>query len=349
MKFHSFVCATAVAMAACGGVGIDDFQEKLGEAFCKNAVECGQAPDQASCEAALQLESRFFETVVAKAKAKVITYDSGLGSDCIDSYATAGCAFTGFHSDTDDPCADMFVGTVAVGGACTISLECANQGICEATDPNCDPDVTCCPGTCMATPAAVPIGGNCATAPCETGYCSSVTDICTVPLATAGAACTDFDACANPMYCNVFAASPTCVAPAARGATCDPNMLLPCIDSRDYCDALTTKCTPNVAVGQACGGTNEANCIGYADCGPSMTCVAFALAGAACPTGDDSACLGDLDCPSGTCTLPPAQAACSRIDDSDMSEPPVSSPELRSTARTLGDPMQAPWLRRSKR
>lgn len=348
MKFHPFVCVTVVAMTACGGVGIDDFQEKLGEAFCKNAVECQNAPDLASCQAALQLHSRFFETLVAKAKAKVITYDSDLASQCIDNFATAGCAFSGFHSDPEDPCADMFVGTVATGGACTISLECANGGICEATDPNCDSDVTCCPGTCMAVPT-VPLGGNCSTASCETGYCLSTNDTCTAPIATAGAPCTDFDACANPMYCDVFATSPTCVTPAARGATCDPNMLLPCIDSRDYCDAISKKCTANVAVGQTCGGTNEADCVGFADCSPAMTCVALSLAGAACPAGDDAACLGDLDCPTGTCTLPPSQAACPRIDDPGTSEPPVASPEPRSTARLLGDPTHAPWLRRSPR
>jgi len=314
----------AVAVAACGsGVSIDDFQSKLADAFCKNAVECQQAPDLTSCKAAIQVKSRLFETLVAKVKSKVIAYDADKAGECIDSITTASCAFTGFRGEASNPCQETFAGTVAANGACTIDFECASQGICVQTDPNCDSDLMCCPGTCRAATPTVPLGGDCTNANCDyTGYCSSATNKCTAPLTTAGASCDEFDACANPMYCDLFATTPTCVTAAARGATCDPMSLIPCADSRDYCDATTMKCTANVAVGQACGGTNEASCVGYADC-TNMICVALALAGGACTAGDDSSCLGDLDCPSGTCTLTPPQTACARTEADPAPRKPV--------------------------
>ena len=87
-----------VALAACGGVSIDDFEAKLVDAYCKSAVTCGDMPDVATCKAATTFKRRGFETLIAKAKAKVIKYDDGKGADCIDSQAEATCTFDGFHT-----------------------------------------------------------------------------------------------------------------------------------------------------------------------------------------------------------------------------------------------------------
>jgi hypothetical protein len=341
MKFHSLMCVVVVAATACGddSVEIGDFQARLADAYCKNAVTCQNVPDMASCKAAIQLKSRLLETLVARVNTKVIKYDGGKAAECFDYIDSAGCAFTGFYPEAN-PCDTVFTGTVAAGGACTISNECAADGTCERTDPNCDPQTTCCPGTCKAAPTLVALGGDCTSLPCvDTAYCDSTTNKCTAPITTAGAACTDFDACANPMICDVFATAPTCITPAARGATCDPMALFGCADQRDYCDTTTTKCTQNVAIGTACGGANGATCIGYADCNTNMVCVALGLAGAACTTGSDSSCLGDLQCPSGSCTLPAPEAACR------FGEAPATTPQPPvATARRLTKRTKLEWM-----
>jgi hypothetical protein len=334
MKTHWLI--VFVVSACGGGVGLDDFETKLVDAVCKNAVECKDAPDLASCKASLQIKNKTLETLIAKSKSGVIKYDSDQASVCIDSIATAGCTFEGFHV-AESPCNTVFTGTIATAGACVTDLECAGDAYCNQTDTNCDPSTACCAGTCMAIPAEAQIGGDCTTARCvDTAFCDSSTNRCSALVATAGAACTEIDACANPMICDVFAASPTCVTPAATGATCDPMTLLGCGDFRDYCDAISLKCTARLLPGGACGGTNDASCVGYADC-TNMVCVALSTAGGTCTADGD--CLGDLECPTASCVLPPAQTACPRLEEPTTSEPPVSTARRAPTR-----PSRLDWL-----
>ena len=341
---RTLICFT-VALAACGGVGINDFESKLVDAYCKNAVTCKMMPDVATCKAATSFKTRQFETLIAKSKTKVIKYDDGKGADCIDSVETQTCTFDGFHT-APSPCVDAFAGTVAAGGACAIDNECAGGGTCVPTDMTCDSRTACCPGTCKAAVPDVAIGGDCAAANCvSTAYCASATHTCTALITTAGTACKDIDACSDPMYCDILQASPTCIAPAAEGATCDPMLLLPCADNRDYCDETTKKCTLRLAIGGACEGANGALCVGYATC-TSMTCAARVTAGGACTLDMQgfSNCLGDLDCKTNACTLPPAEAAC-RVGDTSLPSP-VPSPAPVSARKQRPGPFD--WLNASR-
>ena len=94
-------------------------------------------------------------------------------------------------------CAPFLVGTVAPGGACIVSTECADSGLCQPTEPTCAQQ--CCPGTCIAPAAPIPVGGDCSTPQpnqsCATGsFCLRATSgaplTCVVPGMTAeGGAC----------------------------------------------------------------------------------------------------------------------------------------------------------------
>lgn len=301
------------SLAACGGgVSSHDLVNELRSAECDNEVQCGNMPDKASCEAALALNSSDVLTTLADIDSGLIKYSDDTAGQCIDDIRNEGCTASGF-AKIGPSCANLFQGTVANGGACTISEVCASHGSCNHTDPNCDTTTACCAGTCQVEMTAV-IGGDCSMATCpDKAFCDQMTMKCATQLTTAGATCTDFNQCAPPLYCNAdFTMTPimgTCQVPPATGATCSPNTFPNCDDERDYCDTGTMKCTRAVAVGQACNGTNGANCVGYADC-VSGTCVAKVKIGATCMSTGGATCLGDGQCTSAACTLPPAGMVC---------------------------------------
>jgi hypothetical protein len=329
MKFRPLFYVMVAALSACGGddgISIDQFPSRYADAACANVVTCKKAPDVATCKASIQIQTRAFETLVAKVKAKTIKYDASKASACISFIESASCSFTGFHSQPVDPCPTVFTGTVAAGGACIINEECgSNSPDCTQTDSTCDPTTTCCAGTCggSATPPLAALGSDCTNADCvDTAYCDS-TKKCAAPIAMPGAACTEIDACANPMLCDLVATNHTCITPAAHGATCDPMALLPCSDERDYCDTTTKTCTSNVAVGQACGGSNGAQCIAFSDC-TNMLCVNRPAPGGTCtvdPQTQMGNCLNGNPCTNGQCMLPPPEAACTHTQKPSWSHP----------------------------
>ncbi|MDQ3366478.1 MAG: hypothetical protein M3680_13715 [Myxococcota bacterium] len=308
------VWVVCVFAAACGGGGLspDDLADEVAGASCDQAVRCESVPDRASCDAAVQVEDRDLLTILGAVDDGTIKYDKNAAADCADFIGDASCSFAGFN--TENPCQDIFEGTVPAGGACFLDLQCAGFGECVQTDENCDSELACCPGTCMGTFSESPIGG-----PCDddlhfcgpSAYCveaASGAGTCTALLA-AGAACTELDSCVNPLYCNLnfTTGTGTCKAAAPTGGSCSRMDLLPCADSREYCDATTSKCIKRVAVGGACG--TGISCVGYASC-INMVCVSDLKAGEACQAETGPDCLGDLECIGGTCQIPPVGASC---------------------------------------
>lgn len=299
----------AASAAACGsdGVSIDGFDDAYLDAYCEYQVRCQYQPSVAACKASEALNDSTFLTVVDGVRGGTISYDEEQAGACIDEIRDASCAFEGFH--TTSACS-MFTGNVDFGGACFVSAECASDASCVPTDANCDPDVTCCPGTCGMGTAPVPAGGTCGeNDTCVDGtYCkpgAGDTGTCTALITSVGAACDSFVACANPMICDVFAASPTCIRPAGSGEMCDLESLIPCADSREYCDPATMKCAPAAAVGASCA---TADCVSFASC-INDTCQADVEAGGTCSDATPD-CLGSLECTNGTCQLEPAGMSC---------------------------------------
>jgi hypothetical protein len=294
-----------------GGVSIGALPDELEDAQCKNAVACQGIADKMTCENAIDFDNEDYRTIKAGVDDGTIKYDADKAGDCVDSFGNTDCSFAGFHDE--NPCEDIFTGTVATGGACVIDEQCANGGECVVAG-SCDPEVTCCTGACMGSLLESPVGGPCGDethvcaldAYCKTSETGPGT--CTAVITAEGAACEDIDACANPMYCNVLTAMPTCKKPAASGATCSRMDLLPCTDSREYCDATSLKCTPRVAVGGACSA--QLPCVGFASC-IGGSCMADLPAGAACQnTATSPDCAGNLECTNGTCALPPIGMTC---------------------------------------
>ena len=311
----------ASLLGACGGndgVSIDDLPGYVADTECSIQVECQSSPDTATCKAGFTLNDTQSLTIIADVKAGVIKYDENAAKACFDAAAAGHCAFQGTHAKDNDPCGTYLTGTVAVGGACFVDLECVDGGSCTPTMSGCNQNTTCCPGTCAAgTPTKeVALGAMCAsTNECPVnGYCkgltSTVMGTCTAVVTTAGAACDNVLACANNMICNMTSSTAgTCYDPPANGAACDPAFFVPdfaCSDSRDYCDPTSMKCTARVAVGGTCSDT--VLCEGLADC-VNTKCVARGKIGEACDSQNGPSCLAGT-CTNSVCTKDAAGTSC---------------------------------------
>lgn len=312
----------AVATGGAGGaiapgepIPIASFAAEYLAASCAVSARCGFYPDVATCMATNTVSGGLL-TLAADVAASTVTYDPAKAAACVASIRNGACGITAIVAAevSPSPCAGVFTGKTAAGGACFVSGECAGTAACIITT-NCT--TACCMGTCVAPVAA---GGNCANAPCVAGtYCRTTGTAanpisrCTAQAATEGAACDAADGCAPPLFCALDPGgqSASCVKSLpATGAGCDPDT--GCDDAQDFCNASKV-CARRVAAGQACSATVN-SCAGYAFCS-GTTCTSWVAEGGACQSDPDSGannCMGALLCPAATsvCTKPAAPTSC---------------------------------------
>lgn len=313
----------ALGAATCGGnsgrsVPFDDLADDLVSAECDFLVACAGAPDRGTCLASIRLDSNQLATMKVDIAAGTVAYDGQAAGACIDVFKSlASCEQTAAGDvgrRLDATCGKVFTGLLPAGSACFFSDECADQGTCA--DQTCSTN-GCCAGTCLARPAAIPLGGDCSS-PLPNQDCIDGTvcaanaaggGSCKVPLA-AGARCGPYDRCALPYHCgaiDLLTGEGTCVAPPGHGQTCDISG--DCDDARDVCDQTARLCVSRIAVGAACSFPEA--CVSYATC-DGTTCVAKPGADASCDPSREEPCLLGLSCDATTmqCSLPPPPASC---------------------------------------
>jgi hypothetical protein len=126
--------------------------------------------------------------------------------------------------------------------------------------------------------------------------------------ALTGQACDASHVCIAPAVCQAG----KCVAPAARGAVCDPAVKNCDAGLGDYCHATTATCTAytTAALGAPCGYFEGAfvTCSYGAVCQIESqgqgTCVAHGDAGDSCSISQPQPCRAGLICQGGMCGLP---------------------------------------------
>jgi len=330
---NRLILALLLGVAGCGGssskgapANIDEYFDRFLTELCTIDVACGSMPDMATCRASLQLEGTDLLTARADIAAGKTRYDSAKAGACLEfahRLYGSGCTRSGTSDLTgEEVCSEVFVGTVADGGACFLSTECASAK-CQQADTACQPAQQCCAGTCIAKPAPIPAGADCtALQPgqeCAAGsYCFTIapspTPTCVVPSKVAGAACTTIVQCASPLFCDLDVATGagTCQPAAATGAACNSDVLFgSCDNLRELCSTATGTCTPRGAVGAPCDPLQYGSCLSYAECIGS-TCVALSPERGACNPTDGPGCLGDLECSAttNTCGFPANAPAC---------------------------------------
>ena len=328
-----------VSLLAIGGAGcgsgnaapgnIDDFLDRFYAALCTMQVACGDMPDKAACLASVKLDSTDILTLKADIASGKVHYDSATAGNClayVERLYGSECTVTAFAAAGtagSEACTEAFVGTVADGGACASSFQCAS-GECTQTDQLCLPSRACCAGSCAATNRApIPAGADCGRSldnlNCETGtVCTAgaaapTSPKCITPSTVVGTPCIVAYECARPLFCALdVSGAGTCQPVAATGAPCNAYIALGVCDNlRDYCPVATGVCTPRGQVGAPCSFLDPNNCLGYAQC-VNSTCIALSRAHDACDAASGPGCLGSLECSLqiGTCEYPTVPGAC---------------------------------------
>lgn len=306
---------SSLALPGCGGSGggpvaLANVPAEFVDAVCTWQTRCHAFTSKSACEKVVFAD---VDSEVGSAQAGRATYDAAKAGDCIDSIRDTGCSVLAvFDALNSSSCEQVFTGTVAVGGTCITNVDCAANGRCEHTGGNCDPDVSCCMGTCTAGPAInQPVGTTCTSSNnCADGlYCKSATGggtrSCTARITLENAQCDRQDSCASPLVCTgAEGANPTCRRLPAEGGTCDPALEIACNFIFDRCDPTTLKCVRQPSAGQPC----QEVCIGDSSC-KAGTCVANVGENAPCG-GTNPECSGDLDCDEGTCKKPTPAPVC---------------------------------------
>ena len=231
---------------------------------------------------------------------------------CAAAVPSASC--DDFDQGDIVPC-QAKMGTIANGGACTYSGQCASSNCAIVSGTNC--------GTCAPPNQA---GDSCAQTSCSQGFVCVQDSMQCQPHAAAGNACDKDHPCSVGLSCVTpsGASEGTCqLAGETLGTTCDPkHQSAPGCDSTAglYCDATTNTC---LAVTYAdapdqCGNvggvsvvcTNASTCFGASGQTPG-TCAADASDGKPCDTAAGPSCVPPARCvtggptmTSGTCRLP---------------------------------------------
>jgi hypothetical protein len=294
-------------------IALADFPARSMSITCAEDVQCGIYPDDPTCEASTMLNT---SQLLADIDKGIVLYDGVSAYSCLYGITTTlspTCRISEQAGPQPPSCANVFLGTVAEGGACVSSNECASQE-CDLTGCG---GTACCAGTCVTSgrslAGTVAVGASCSSrSDCVAGaFCDvgGTMHLCTAQKGP-GEACQLSEECLDGTACILpagGAGAPVCAKPPAEGEACGGTSS--CDLLRDFCDPATMKCTPRIAIGGTCV-TGGDSCVLYAACSAgSRTCVARGRAGDPC-TLTSLPCLGGLVCTAGHCTLPDPDAVC---------------------------------------
>lgn len=232
-------------------------------------------------------------------------------------------------NDAPDPCVPP-AGTVAIGGACGVSAQCASTYCLVPVGASC--------GTCAAVPAA----GDSCTASRECGgrgglICSRISGQCVVG-GKQNDTCDDTHPCSAELSCvrtrdddagadAGISVTGTCQpSGATAGAACRTGSVnLPACDKNMYftCDNKARQCVADsfAAAAAPCGDLDAGvtDCTGGALCATSGdktgTCLAPAADGTACDSANGPTCLPPARC-IGTATDGGVTGTCTLVDPS---------------------------------
>ena len=250
-------CAGSVSPGPDGDgtpVPIEALPERLANAACENIAGCCNSSaiafDLATCRATAKAA---LQKAVNQETSLSVRYDASAAGACIAAYGAyfKGCV-DGDEKSIEADCSQVFVGTVAVGGACTNNQDCApsaagsgscvhdttgdttgqsNGGVCVAAVNSSSPAIVhgklgeACVGSCSGS-------GDCA-GPAPSGPSPSVTALCFTedglqcefrtqtcqPFAALGEPC-NFGGCVAGAFCSNTSA---CSATKPDGAVCASN------------------------------------------------------------------------------------------------------------------------------
>jgi len=222
-------------------------------------------------------------------------------NECLDYMDNSLCIDTSPERPRG-PCAELFVGTIAVGQGCEWEFQCAGAAYCARDSGRC--------GTCAAKKT---LGQGCNSSEhCESLACDD--GVCVTP-GLEGSQCSSDKACLGQRYCDK--ATSRCAAPAPTnylaigadclgGGECDPIAYATCDAGTGKCIAPTTS-----QLGQACSSPAGLKCTDDLRCSDAEaggTCVVMSQEGDGCGSDDD--CGGFLNCENNECSYNSYDGTC---------------------------------------
>lgn len=281
-----FLLLTATAPLACSSkvsstndptaaapVPLDQFCTTYANEICDTLAPCCKAAslptDTAKCKANLVA---MCQTSVGKMQARGDTYDAKQGGVCIAAFGAEidNCKekprTDPAYDAAEHSCDGVFKGTVAVGGSCDTSNDCAQPASgsdkvhCVFSSSSGGPAPTTGVCTLEHLAAAGEACGSTSTGggyvSCSTGltckYDSSGKGTCTAPGAK-GAACDFATDCQTGLACSPD--THQCSDPAPIGGKCTYGSSA-CVDGA-YCDTTTSSCAAKKAAGATCEMSSE--------------------------------------------------------------------------------------------
>lgn len=247
-----------------GGLAIEDVPANSSQIICDTVFTClgsfgSLFGTQPACEATFEqgITNGDYQLWQAAIAAGTASYDPEAAQRCSDATSATGCGL--LLAGTPDACADVWIGTRALGETCSIDQECAGEAYCAGAD---------CPTTSGICTMQSPGGGSCdGNRECQAGLaCEDGT--CVVPTGNSGGSCADQGDCPLDEQCvgAAMGASGICrnrasLQTAGLGETCElqGDMVILCEDGASCAVtgfmlpmSATLECRAPVAAGAAC-------------------------------------------------------------------------------------------------
>jgi hypothetical protein len=301
--------ALAAALFGCNGNELtpSEFFTQSESIICSFQVECGQLPDRETCRALLDTADEAAEAQNAIDSGRA-AFDAEAANACLDALRaqlTCKVAAYGLFA-APAPCAERLTGLVPVGGACFADAECAGDAACDGENSA----GSCSAGTCVATgrpPPPAGEGDDCTEAGCAAGlFClREVLHATCTRIGSEGEPCQGLGTCRDGFACDApygFEIG-SCVAPAYRGAACDPALdFVACDLITDVCDPTAERCVPRPRPGAPCSPDPDL-CVRYAYCDGGICKPKPGLGDFCSDARSAPDCLTGLSCVDGRCVL----------------------------------------------
>jgi hypothetical protein len=258
-----------------GPVPSNAFATTFATTFCDGIAACCQQAGISSSSCRATLEPRITGRVNLLLSNPKIAFDETAAANCINAYRTVltACTDQSLSRQVSDACQNVFRGTVAVGGSCGNSNECAQP----ATG-----DVSCDTGVCRLDTTLGSMGTVHAAAgqPCSS-TCNGTANSygCSGAVVSGDAGPTTNASCW--IQDGVFCSNGMCVALPAIGQPCGGG---------NYC-AVNAHCQSGTCVADVATGpcTSNDTCVSTSYCDQDAGCTPLKANGTTCNTGSECA------------------------------------------------------------
>lgn len=292
-------------------VACHDMYQCCTEAQIENELQVSDPRTEVQCrEDKTRSCIRASASVRDSLKAGRVTFNADAFNTCLQTMLAPDGTCSSY-ADTlpwTEPCkAQIWTGTVAIGGTCFFDFDCAGSPKTAACGPN---------QKCVALPVA---GFPCVNGDCAADFFCGTGGTCQAKLAE-GAPCTSFDSCQENLFCDTSATPmPVCAKRQPGGVACTSSQ--GCISNEcvpGQCKVTGTTCYNDTQCFGRCADDNSqctvgmdymCNSSGHCDTVTSTTCYGSTADTQCVNAGAGTRCIFNVTCVAGDCIGDPVCTA----------------------------------------